>query len=101
AGASLRPPPPHTRGESQRIWHELDPLLRRYFIGVALVVAYATAAAYLGLGLVHGVHHTLVLALLSGVLEIIPMIAAVAAAVMSALVSVLQAATSSDVWAYV
>jgi predicted PurR-regulated permease PerM len=93
--------PPHKRGESQRIWHELDPLLRRYFIGVALVVAYATAAAYLGLGLVLGLHHALVLALLTGVLEIIPMIGPVAAAVMAGLVAVHQAATSSDVWAYV
>jgi predicted PurR-regulated permease PerM len=93
--------PPRRRGEVERIWHELDPLLRRYFIGVALVAAYATVAAYLGLGLVLGLHHAFILALLTGVLEIIPMIGPVAAAVMAGLVAVQQAATSSDIWAYV
>ncbi|HEY6824618.1 MAG TPA: AI-2E family transporter [Steroidobacteraceae bacterium] len=93
--------PPRARPHLSRIWHELDPLLRRYFIGVALVVAYATAAAYLGLGLVLGLHHALILALLTGLLEIIPMVGPVAAAVMAGLVAVQQAATSSDIWAYV
>jgi len=93
--------PPRARPRFGRIWHELDPLLRRYFIGVAVVVAYAAAAAYLGLGLVLGLHHALILALLTGLLEIIPMVGPVAAAVMAGLVAVQQAATSWDIWAYV
>jgi predicted PurR-regulated permease PerM len=93
--------PPRRRPQVGRIWQELDPLLRRYFIGVAVVVAYAAAAAYLGLGLVLGLHHALVLALLTGLLEIIPMIGPLAAAVMAGLVAVQQAATSWDIWAYV
>lgn len=93
--------PPRRRPQAGRIWQELDPLLRRYFIGVAVVVAYAAAAAYLGLGLVLGLHHAVVLALLTGLLEIIPMVGPVAAAVMAGLVAVQQAATSWDVWAYV
>ncbi|MBV8405443.1 MAG: AI-2E family transporter [Gammaproteobacteria bacterium] len=93
--------PPPRRARAERIWRELDPLLRRYFVGVALVVAYATAAAYLGLGLVLGLHHALVLALLTGVLEIIPMVGPVAAAVIAGLVAVEQAATSADIWGFV
>jgi predicted PurR-regulated permease PerM len=93
--------PPRRRPQVGRIWQELDPLLRRYFIGVAVVVAYAAAAAYLGLGLVLGLHQALVLALLTGLLEIIPMIGPLAAAVMAGLVAVQQAATSWDIWAYV
>jgi predicted PurR-regulated permease PerM len=93
--------PPRKRGGAQRIWRELDPLLRRYFLGVALVVAYATAAAYLGLGLVLGLHHAVILALLTGMLEIIPMIGPLAAAVLAGLVAVHHAATSADIWAYV
>jgi len=93
--------PPGKRADAERIWHELDPLLRRYFIGVALVVAYASAAAYLGLGIVLGLHHALILALLTGVLEIIPVIGPLAAAVMAGLMAVQQAASAADIWAYV
>jgi predicted PurR-regulated permease PerM len=93
--------PPGKRADARRISRELDPLLRRYFIGVALVVAYATAAAYLGLGIVLGLHHALILALLTGVLEIIPVIGPLAAAVMAGLMAVQQAASAADIWAYV
>jgi predicted PurR-regulated permease PerM len=93
--------PPRGRARSEQIWHELDPLLRRYFLGVAAVVAYATAVAYLGLGLVLGLHHALVLAVLTGLLEVIPMVGPVAAAAIAGLVAVQQAATAWDIWAYV
>jgi predicted PurR-regulated permease PerM len=92
--------PPRRRAQVEHIWHQLDPLLRRYFIGVAAVVAYATVAAYLGLGLLLGLRHAVVLALLTGVLEIIPIVGPLAAAVMAGLVAVQQAANSSDIWAY-
>ena len=92
--------PPHRRPRAEQIWHELDPLLRRYFIGVAAVVAYAAIVAYLGLGLLLGLHHALVLALLTGVLEVIPIVGPLAAAVIAGLLAVQQAATSWDIWAY-
>jgi len=92
--------PPRRRAEAEQVWHELDPLLRRYFIGVAGVVAYATVAAYFGLGLVLGLHHAVILALATGVLEVIPMVGPLAAAVIAGLVAVQQAATSWDIWAY-
>ena len=93
--------PPGQRLLVGQVWHELNPILRRYFIGVAVVVAYATAAAYLGLGSLLGLHHALALALLTGVLEIIPVIGPLAAAVLAGLVAVEQAATARDIWAYV
>ena len=92
--------PPRRRAQVEHIWHELDPLLRRYFLGVAAVVAYATIVAYLGLDLLLGLHHAIVLALLTGVLEVIPIVGPLAAAVMAGLVAVQQAATSWDIWAY-
>ena len=92
--------PPRLRARAEQIWREFDPLLRRYFLGVAGVVSYATIVAYLGLGLVLGLHHALILALLTGMLEVIPMVGPVAAAVIAGLVAVQQAATSVDVWAY-
>jgi predicted PurR-regulated permease PerM len=38
-------------------------VLRRYFIGVLIVVTYAATAAYIGLGLVLGIPHAVPLAL--------------------------------------
>jgi predicted PurR-regulated permease PerM len=93
--------PPHRRARAEHIWHELSPVLRRYFIGVAIVVAYAAAVAYLGLGLVLGLHHALVLALLTGFLELIPLAGPLAAAVIAGLVAVQQAASSWDILGYV
>jgi predicted PurR-regulated permease PerM len=93
--------PPSARARAEHIWHELDPILRRYFIGVAAVVAYAAVAAYLGLGLILGLHHAAVLALLTGFLELVPVVGPVAAAVMAGLVAVQQAASSWDIWAYI
>jgi predicted PurR-regulated permease PerM len=93
--------PPRGRARAEHIWRELDPILRRYFTGVAGVVAYTTAAAYLGLGLLLGLHHAVVLALLSGLLEVIPVVGPTAAAVIAGLVAVQQAATSGQIWAYV
>ncbi len=101
AAGLLRLAPPRARPQVADVCARLDPLLRRYFIGVVVVVAYATVVAYLGLGLILGLHHALVLALLTGVLEIIPMVGPFAAAVMAGLVAVQQAASAWDIWAYV
>ena len=61
--------PPRQRPLIVHIWRVLDPVLKRYFIGVLIVVAYAAAAAYIGLGLVLGIPHAVPLALLTGVLD--------------------------------
>jgi predicted PurR-regulated permease PerM len=68
---------------------------------VALVVAYAAAAAYLGLALVLRLQHAAVLALLTGLLEAVPVVGPLAAAVLGGLVAVRQAAGSWDIGAYV
>jgi predicted PurR-regulated permease PerM len=67
-------------------------MLKRYFIGVLAVVAYAAAAAYIGLGLVLGIPHAVPLALLTGVLEMIPVVGPGAAAVIAGLVAIHSAA---------
>ena len=93
--------PPHRRARAEEIWRELSPVLRRYFIGVVIVVLYAAVVAYLGLGLVLGLHHAVVLALLTGILELIPLVGPFAAAVIAGLVAVQQAASSWDILGYV
>jgi predicted PurR-regulated permease PerM len=84
-------PPPH-RPLAERVWARLDPVLKRYFVGVIAVVTYASVAAYIGLGLVLGITHAAVLALLTGILEMIPFIGPAASAIIAGLVAIRQAA---------
>lgn len=84
--------PPHRRGLVRRIWMRLDPVLTRYFVGMIAVVIYATCASYAGLGFFLGIHHAVLLALLTGILETVPFIGPMAAAIVAGLVS-LQTAT--------
>jgi len=93
--------PPARRPFVLKVWRELDPLLRRYFIGVALVVVYASSAAYIGLGVALGLHHAVFLAMLTGLLEVIPIVGPVAAAVIAGLVAVRHAVSAWDILAYV
>jgi predicted PurR-regulated permease PerM len=93
--------PPSARPSARRMWRQLDPLLYRYFIGVGVVVAYAASAAYLGLGLILGLQHAMALALLTGVLELVPVVGPVASAVIAGLIAVRHAAGVTDIGAYV
>lgn len=80
--------PRQRRPQLRIIWQRLDPLIKRYFIGVIITVAYATFAAYLGLGLVLRIPHALVLAVVTGVLEIIPVFGPAASALLGGLAAV-------------
>lgn len=79
--------PPHRRSLVVRIWNRLDPVLMRYFIGMIVVMIYATTASYVGLALVLGIHHAVLLALMTGVLETVPVLGPTSAAVLAGLVS--------------
>jgi predicted PurR-regulated permease PerM len=96
----LRLVPPRQRPLIKHIWSLLDPVLKRYFIGVLIVVTYAATAAYIGLGLVLGIPHAVLLALLTGVLEMIPVIGPGASAVIAGLVAVHYAAGIGAIIAY-
>jgi predicted PurR-regulated permease PerM len=95
ARGAIRLIPPQQRELIAHIASRIDPVLKRYIIGVVLVVAYAAVAAYIGLGLILGLKHAVFLAILTGLLEMIPVIGPFAAAVIAGAVA-LQAATS--VW---
>jgi predicted PurR-regulated permease PerM len=82
-------------------WRRLNPILRRYFVGIALVVVYASVAAYVGLGLFLGLHHALLLAAITGLFELLPLIGPVASAVLAGLVAVRQAVSVSGILAYI
>lgn len=92
--------PPLHRGTAKRIWTRLDPVLRRYFVGVLVVVIYATIAAYLGLGLILGLKDAALLACLTGLLETIPVIGPITSAVIAGLVAVRYATGIESIIAY-
>jgi predicted PurR-regulated permease PerM len=92
--------PPRYRPFTSRVGRDLEPILRRYFLGVGLVVLYASTVAYIGLGLVLNIHHAMFLALITGLLELIPFIGPAASAVMAGLVAVQQASSAWSIIAY-
>jgi predicted PurR-regulated permease PerM len=93
--------PPRYRRLTSRVGRDLQPLLRRYFIGVGLVVLYASTAAYIGLGLVLKIQHAVFLALITGLLELIPFVGPAASAVIAGLVAVQQASSGWSIIAYI
>jgi predicted PurR-regulated permease PerM len=93
--------PPARRSFALRVWGDLEPTLRRYFAGVAVIAAYTTLAAYLGLGGILRLHHALFLALLTGIFELLPVLGPLAAAVIAGLVAIGQYGGGSHVLAYV
>ena len=92
--------PPGQRPLIRHVATLVDPVVRRYFIGVIVVVAYASTAAYLGLGFFLGIPHAVFLALLTGLLEMIPVIGPLAAAVIAGLVAVRYATGLGPIIAY-
>ena len=100
AGALWLVPPRH-RVFARTVGHALDPVLRRYFIGVAAIVLYATIAAYIGLGLILGLHHAALLALLTGLFELVPIVGPIASGVLAGLVAVQQATSPWGIVTYV
>jgi len=63
-------------------------------------VVYATIAAYIGLGVILGIHHALLLALLTGILETVPVVGPTSAAVIAGLISLRTATGIGSILAY-
>jgi predicted PurR-regulated permease PerM len=92
--------PPRQRPLVVTIGTRLDPVLKRYFLGILAVVIYAVIAAYIGLGVILGIDHAFLLALLTGVLETIPIIGSTSAAVIAGLVSLHTATGLTSILAF-
>jgi predicted PurR-regulated permease PerM len=93
--------PPGRRPFVRRLCTELNPILRRYFIGIAVVVTYAATAAYIGLGLILHLHHAGFLALLTGILELAPIVGPGLSALIGGLVAIQEATSVWHVLGYV
>jgi predicted PurR-regulated permease PerM len=92
--------PPAQRSTTLEIWARLDPVLRHYFLGVLAIVTYTAAAAYIGLGLILHLPHAIFLAILTGFLELIPMIGPSASAVLAGIVAVRHATSIGAIVGY-
>jgi predicted PurR-regulated permease PerM len=92
--------PPNRRPLMLAAWSKIDPLLKRYFIGVLIIVLYAAVAAYLGLGLILGIRHAALLALITGLLEMLPLIGPISAILIASLAAIRAAHSLWDLVGY-
>jgi predicted PurR-regulated permease PerM len=66
--------PPEYRHEIDLVAAKILPLLWRYFFGLMVVVAYTSTLAWIAFGPIFKIPHAVILALVVGVLELIPLI---------------------------
>jgi predicted PurR-regulated permease PerM len=66
--------PPEYRREVNAVSEKVLPLLWRYFLGLAIVVLYTSTAAWVGFGLVFHLPRAPLLAVVVGLLELVPLI---------------------------
>jgi predicted PurR-regulated permease PerM len=66
--------PPERRPSVREMLPKLVPMLRRYVVGLISIVIYAATVAYVGFGLLFNVPAAAVLAIVVGLLEMIPVI---------------------------
>lgn len=92
--------PPQQRSFARHLWERVEPALRRYFVGLAVVVLYTSAAAYIGLAIFLHLPHAVLLAIATGFLELIPFIGPLAAAVLAGMIALQNAHGIESVVAY-
>lgn len=66
--------PPEYRGEVDAVTAKILPMLWRYFAGLVAIVAYTTTIAWIGFAAVFHVPYAVLLAIVVGLLELIPVI---------------------------
>lgn len=75
--------PPERRPPVQRLLPVIIPVLRRYLVGICVVVVYTAFVGWIGFGLVFRLPHAPLLALVVGLLEVVPVIGPVIAATLA------------------
>lgn len=88
AEGAIRLLPPERRSSVRSMLPRVLPVLRRYLVGVAGVVAFTAAAGWIGFGLIFGLPHAVLLSLTVGVLEIIPAVGPFVSAVLVGLTAI-------------
>jgi predicted PurR-regulated permease PerM len=82
--------PPERRKPVEDLLPRIVPVLRRYLIGLVLVVFYTASVGWIGFGPVFHLPHAVLLAIAVGVLELIPVIGPFLSATMVGLIAVQQ-----------
>jgi predicted PurR-regulated permease PerM len=82
--------PPERRHSVLDLLPRIVPALRRYLIGIVLVVSYTSVVAWLGFGPMFGLPHPVLLAITVGVLELVPVVGPLASATIVGLVAIQQ-----------
>jgi predicted PurR-regulated permease PerM len=82
--------PPERRQSVLLLLPKIVPTLRRYLIGIVLVVAYTCAIAWIGFGPVFRLANAAVLAVTVGILEIIPVVGPLSSAALVGIVAAQQ-----------
>lgn len=93
--------PPLDRPLVLLIWKDLNPVLRRYFVGLVIVVIYASTAAFIGLGVILHAPHAGILAVLTGFLELVPIVGPAASAVIAGIFTLHSAHGPNAILAYI
>jgi predicted PurR-regulated permease PerM len=86
--------PPERRRSVEDLLPRIVPVLRRYFIGLAVVVSYTSIVAWIGFGPVFHLPRAVLLAIGVGVLELIPVIGPFASATLVGIIAIQQ----SGIW---
>lgn len=82
--------PPERRPSVVLLLPRIVPVLRRYLIGISLVVVYTGVIAWIGFGPLFGLPHAVLLAITVGVLELIPVVGPLVSATIVGLVALQQ-----------
>src|SRR5438105_2901252 len=83
--------PPERRHSVLELLPKIVPMLRRYLIGIVLVVTYASTVAWIGFGPVFHLSNAVLLAITVGVLELVPVVGPLSSAALVGIVAVQQA----------
>jgi predicted PurR-regulated permease PerM len=82
--------PPERRRSVEELLPKIVPVLRRYLVGLFLVVLYTAMVAWVGFGAVFRLPHAILLAIAVGVLELVPVVGPLTSAAIVGLVAVQQ-----------
>jgi predicted PurR-regulated permease PerM len=82
--------PPEHRGTVEDLLPKIVPILRRYLVGLAIVVSYTSTVAWIGFGPVFHLPDAVLLAFTVGVLELIPVIGPFASGALVGVIAIQQ-----------
>lgn len=82
--------PPEYRAEVRDMAIKIDPVMRRYLLGLVVIVVFATATSWIAIRFALGLHFALLLALITGLLELIPVIGPMLSAILVGLLALEQ-----------